>query len=262
VQSNLRKIAAMPLAAAMVLSVASQATAWTSSPATFYVRSTPNGAPTGAVLNPSTRNVTIACQVLDATVSAAGLGSSPVWNYVTSPVRGWVSDLAIVETNYARLTPSIPACANKSPDPTAQVPVSTNATAAGAAALRWAVAHEGAVVPAESEKAGNPMSSWSGWCYVFAFDAYTIGAGTMMPRGSAAQVAEVFRSQGRLNSGTNGPPGALYFWGATANNAAGHVAVAVGNGTAIGTLGWIGERRPIQRYNLNIAPNYLGYVVL
>jgi hypothetical protein len=52
----------------------------------------------------------IKCQVLSQTVSAAGYGTSAVWDYLNGPVAGWQSDLFVKETPYAHLDPRLPNC--------------------------------------------------------------------------------------------------------------------------------------------------------
>jgi hypothetical protein len=58
--------------------------------------------------------------------------------------------------------------------------------------------------------------------------------------------------------------GALVFYGG--DGGAGHIAVSIGNGQEIGTLGYIGDRYPVSQYavvgspQLNSNP-YLGWAL-
>jgi uncharacterized protein YraI len=126
-------------------------------------------------------------------------------------------------------------------------------------AARWAEAHVGARQPAAAELNGNSFRYWSGWCEVFSEDAYRIGAGVPMPSypTAAAHRAAV---AGRLQGGVP-PRGAIVLYRST--TASGHVAISVGGGNVVGTIGYMGQTNAIgvQPYtgNNGAAPGYAGW---
>ncbi|MDQ1247563.1 MAG: hypothetical protein QG597_1933 [Actinomycetota bacterium] len=82
---------------------------------TWNVRNTPTGSPNGTVS--SGQVVTVDCQTDGPSVTVAGFGTSAIWDHILG--RGYISDLAVVETTYARHDPRIPTCGTPQP-PTPQ----------------------------------------------------------------------------------------------------------------------------------------------
>jgi Cutinase len=80
---------------------------------TWNVRNTPTDSPNGTVS--SGQVVTVDCQADGPSVTVAGFGTSAIWDHI--PGRGYVSDLAVVETAYARHDPRIPRCGAPAPPP-------------------------------------------------------------------------------------------------------------------------------------------------
>ena len=104
-------------------------------------------------------------------------------------------------------------------------------------------------------------NQYNGWCLQFVFDAYASGGKNI---GSATTAVAWWNAHtaGRHAGDVNPPRGALVFWGATSTNPAGHVALALGDGTAVST----GERSWVDVHVLSIADRnrtrpYLGWIM-
>lgn len=181
--------------------------------------------------------------------TAVGPYANRRWHLVrTARGQGYIADRYLTTPNAAnQLTPGESEC---------------GAPQAANGAEQWARNHVGAVAPTAAEKLDNSTANgWSGWCWLFAFDAYLFGMGRQgLPQGTAVVVMNTFAAQGRLVGGTP-PAGALVFWGANSLNSAGHAAISVGGGRAIGTRGFEGAGLPISEYNISDIPNYGGYVI-
>jgi hypothetical protein len=190
--------------------------------------------------------VDIRCDLLSTTMTAAGRGTSAVWDYIEG--RGWVSDLFVDGTPYQTLDSRLPRCTSAT-NPT---PVVTNAENAA----RWAEAHLGQTRAATGETNGNNFVYWSGWCEVFSGNAYRLGAAlSITTYASAAAHAQAV--QGHLQTGTP-PRGALVFYTSTSAN--GHVAISVGNGYVIGTVGNYGQQFATAKTPLaSAAQGYIGW---
>lgn len=71
-------------------------------------------------------------------------------------------------------------------------------------------------------------------------------ASRLVARGERRPGSLVRRSGGRIHTDANPPVGALVFYGG--GNGYSHVAVSIGGGQAIGTLGDIGAHLPVSQY--------------
>lgn len=69
--------------------------------------------------------IDIACQTAGQTVSLAGWGTSPIWDKLNGYGGGYISDLFVRETAYARFDPRLPQCgASPAPAASNQAPAS------------------------------------------------------------------------------------------------------------------------------------------
>lgn len=66
--------------------------------------------------------IDIACQTLGAPVTAQGFGTSAIWDKLSGYGGGYISDLFVRETAYARFDPRIPRCDQIPPAQTAPKP--------------------------------------------------------------------------------------------------------------------------------------------
>ncbi len=179
--------------------------------------------------------------------TAVGPFANRRWHIVrTARGQGYIADRYLTTPNAAnQLTPGEPECGAPQP---------------ANGADQWARNHVGATTPTAAEQNGNAAYGWSGWCYLFAYDAYYFGMGRRdLPTGRAIDVMNTYAAQGRLSGGTP-PAGALVFWGANPANSAGHAAISIGSGRIIGTRGFEGAGLPISEYAITDIPNYRGYV--
>ena len=104
-------------------------------------------------------------------------------------------------------------------------------------------------------------NQYNNYCLQFVYDAYAAGGKNI---GSAPTAVAWWNAHpaNRHPSDVNPPRGALVFWGATPTNSAGHVALALGDGTAIST----GERSWLDIHVLTIVDRnrtrpYLGWIM-
>ena len=114
-----------------------------------------------------------------------------------------------------------------------------NITAQMQAAATWAMSEKNSPNPAWSDHYGH---YWSGYCEQFAEQA----EGFQFRYASAMADYQAQANAGRIHTDTSPPVGALVFYGGAGG--AGHVAVSLGNGQEIGTLGFVGDRIPVSQY--------------
>jgi hypothetical protein len=121
-------------------------------------------------------------------------------------------------------------------------------------AANWAIAEKNSPDPTWSDHFGHP---WSGYCEQFAEQAE--GFAFRFP--SAIDDYYWARNNGRIHTDTNPPPGALVFYGG--GGGYGHVAVSIGNGQEVGTLGYVGQRLPVSQYPVvgYLSNPYLGWAM-
>ena len=124
----------------------------------------------------------------------------------------------------------------------------SSATSIGESAARAAEARLGQIYTSENPNAGW----WSGWCETFAEVAY----GRRFRYGSAIEHYYARRAAGQIRGGVP-PRGALVFYG----GGYGHVAISVGGGLVISTVGYSNNRYPIARHTYTYFYNYLGWAL-
>jgi len=119
-------------------------------------------------------------------------------------------------------------------------------------AVAWAIAERNSPDPAWSD---HWWHAWSGMCERFAEQAE--GFAFQFP--SAIDDYYWQRNTGRLHTTGTPPAGALVFY--DGGGGYGHVAVSLGNGQEIGTLGLWGQRLPVSQYPVwgYLTNGYLGW---
>lgn len=129
-----------------------------------------------------------------------------------------------------------------------------NITSQMQSAASWAISEKNSPNPAWSDHYGH---YWSGYCEQFAEQAE--GFQFRYPTALADYQAEA--NAGRIHTDTNPPVGALVFYSGAGG--AGHVAVSLGNGQEIGTIGNVGDRSPVRQYPVIgfLTNPYLGWAV-
>jgi cell wall-associated NlpC family hydrolase len=125
-------------------------------------------------------------------------------------------------------------------------------SAATDAAIAWAKAQQGS-------------SNWDNYCLKFATDAYrNAGVDIRAMAGDNSSALSYWNTySGAKYTDANPPAGALVFWNADSYNQYGHVAISLGDGTAISSY----ERSTHGVHIFSIAERnatkpYLGYVVI
>ena len=197
----------------------------------WNVRSSVGGGVIGSVRGGQA--IDIECQQIGPAVSISGFGTSTVYDRLSSPIRGYVSDLSVSETPYARRDPRIPECGGAAPAP---------APSGAELAARRAEARVGQVYTSENRN----RNYWSGWCETFAEVAWS----NAFRYGSAD--ANFAAHAGRIQGGVP-PRGALVFY--TPN----HIGVSVGGGQVVATQGYDNQRLPIVRVGYTYFSGYRGW---
>jgi cell wall-associated NlpC family hydrolase len=126
------------------------------------------------------------------------------------------------------------------------------------AAAAWAIAEKNSPNPFWSDHFGH---QWSGYCEQFAWEADGLKSMPFVDH-NAMDHYRWQLSQGRIHTDTNAPVGAVVFWGTGAPEDLGHVAVSIGNGQAVGTLGDGRTALPVSQYSLVgyfTTVKYLGW---
>jgi hypothetical protein len=170
----------------------------------------------------------IACQVQGGT----NVNGNRTWDRLTG--GQWIADYWTTTPSFNSYAPGLGAC-----PPTPAPSPNPGVTAQMQAAANWAIAEKNSPDPTWSDHYGH---AWSGWCEEFAEQA----EGFQFRFGSATQDYTWERDHGRIHTDANPPVGALVFYGG--GNGYGHVAVSVGGGQAIGTLGYVGQRLRVSQY--------------
>ena len=132
---------------------------------------------------------------------------------------------------------------------TAPVAATASVTGQMQDAANWAIAEKNSPDPTWSDHFGHP---WSGWCEQFVEQAE--GFAFQFP--SAIAHYQWQADNGRIHGDADPPVGALVFYN---NNQYGHVAVSIGGGQVIGTLGYDGDRLAVAQYPVGYILSYLGW---
>ncbi|CAO5151396.1 SH3b domain-containing protein [Frankia sp. AiPs1] len=194
----------------------------------------------------------------DCAVRARAVGNgNPVWHHITSPVVGYLADYW-TDTPGAggpnqQFLPGEPTCGAAQPTPPTATSTSTStaATPQMRLAVAWALAEKNSPDPTWSD---HYHHAWSGWCEQFVEQAENF---TFRFPTALADFAWQ-RDHGRLHTGGTPPAGALVFYG---GGSAGHVAVSIGGGQAVGTYGFVGQRLAVRQYPVVgfLTNPYLGW---
>ena len=129
-------------------------------------------------------------------------------------------------------------------------------------AMTWALGQDGQQKVPANAKNYNNVTYWSGWCWLFAYDAWNLGA-DHTPRytgGGDAQAAYDFYNNHHLAQSptSSPPPGSLVFF---AYGSLGHVAISLGDGW-IETTQDIGTTLPVTHMKISAQGlTQLGYVL-
>ena len=177
--------------------------------------------------------IDIACQVQGGT----NVGGNATWDRLTG--GQWLADYYTTTPSFNSYAPGLGDC-NAGVTPQMQ------------AAANWAISEKNSPDPTWSDHFGH---AWSGWCEQFVEQAE--GFAFTFP--SAIADYQWHADRGRIHTDTNPPVGALVFYGG--GGGAGHVAVSIGGGQEIGTLGYVGQRLPVQQYPVIgfLSNPYLGW---
>jgi uncharacterized protein YraI len=175
----------------------------------------------------------ISCQQQGGT----NVGGNATWDRLAN--GWWISDYWTNTPSFNSYIPGVPACV--------AAPVTAGV---GELAARWAQARIGQVYTNE-----NPNASWwSGWCETFAWLAY---GRRFAPYFSAIVQYNAWHAAGYIRAGVP-PRGALVFYNI---GVYGHVAVAVGNGQVVSTIGYSNQRLPVAQHPYTYFPAYLGWAM-
>lgn len=221
-------IAARPAAAAGTYSTTAVVNVRTG-PGTGYalIKSVPSGA-----------TFTLLCQWQGGT----NINGNATWDEVrfSNGVVGAITDYWTNTPSWNNFAPGTGAC----PRITAQMQYAAN----------WALAEKNSPDPTWSDHFGH---AWSGWCEQFAEQA----EGFTFRFASAMDDYNWQRNAGRIHTDTNPPPGALVFY--SGSGGYGHVAVSIGGGQEVGTLGYVGQRLPVSQYSVvgYLSNPYLGWAL-
>jgi uncharacterized protein YraI len=179
--------------------------------------------------------IDISCQQQGGT----NVGGNATWDRLSN--GWWISDYWTNTPSFNSYIPGVTACT------TAPPPASVGV---GEQAARWAQARAGQVYTNE-----NPNASWwSGWCETFAWLAYGRHF-TGFPSAIANYYA--WRNAGYIHGGVP-PRGALVFYNYAPY---GHVAVAIGNGQVVSTMGYSYQRLAVAQHAYNYFSYYLGWAM-
>jgi len=140
--------------------------------------------------------------------------------------------------------------------------VQSSPSPAASKAVAWARSQDGQVsVPANAKNGNAGAVYWSGWCWLFSWDAWKLGAG-QAPRysgGSAQIVYNLYKAHGLVSGPSSAPPaGSLVFF---RYGTYGHVAISLGGGSVETTQGVYGNELPVTHMTIaRIGLTELGYV--
>lgn len=226
------------------------------------LRTRPTAAPTGVYGIPRGASFTVSCQVEGEGVGPRGNRLYFLTSYAGKQM--YVPDYYTNSPHLAAQPPiaGIPMCGSASPGPiqgsspclqgSCGSPAPAPATAASKA-ISWARTQLGLAIadPAttryypSSEWRPGPDGEWSGDCLRFVAHAYRITGGPAVSTsgGTAAGSYRAYANAGRIRQGTP-PAGAIVFW-----HGINHVALSIGGGQVIGTVGAEHARQPVSIYS-------------
>jgi uncharacterized protein YraI len=173
--------------------------------------------------------IDISCQQQGGT----NINGNATWDRLSN--GWWIADYWTSTPSFNSFIPGVHACTT---------------TGVGERAAEWAIARIGQVYTNE-----NPNATWwSGWCETFAWLAYGRHF-TGFP--SAIANYDAWHRAGYIRSGIP-PRGALVFYNYAPY---GHVAVAVGNGQVVSTIGTSAQRLAVAQHAYNYFAYYLGWAM-
>jgi hypothetical protein len=188
--------------------------------------------------------LTMHCWIDDSV--ATGAYQSARWFYISTNtgVRGFVHSSRV-----GRQT-SVPHCGQHR----------------GISAARWASMKIGSLRPSTAEKGANPtMDRWSGWCYVFAYDAFKFSTGALPKsgQGTAKKTFYAYSNEGKVRTDLNHNGiniGSIVFWTSAHLGSAGHAAIYVGQGNVVTTRGSERDLNPIAIVPMSTFGTPAGWV--
>jgi uncharacterized protein YraI len=211
-----------------------------STTASVNVRSGPGTGNPVTGTEPAGAQFTLQCQWQGST----SVNGNATWDDVTfaNGVTGAITDYYTTTPSWNSYAPGTGACGAGNSTPQMQ------------AAANWAVSEKNSPDPAWSD---HYQHYWSGWCEEFAEQA----EGFQFRFATATADYNAEHNAGRIHTDTNPPAGALVFYGG--GGGAGHVAVSIGNGQEIGTLGYVGDHYPVSQYPVTgyLTNPYLGWAL-
>lgn len=176
--------------------------------------------------------IDISCQQQQGT----NVGGNATWDRLSN--GWWVSDYWTNTPSFNSFIPGVPACGT-TPAP----------AGVGELAARWAQARLGQAYTSE-----NPNATyWSGYCETFASLSY----GRRFTYYSAKTHYNAWHTAGYIRTGVP-PRGALVFYNL---GTYGHIAVAIGNGQVVSTMGYNNQRLPVAQHAYNYFGSYVGWAM-
>lgn len=198
------------------------------------------------------------CQSAEASVSAGSAVNMTCWVnpasdpshryfYVQTPnnTEGFVHAGAVVQNTQTRT----PACN----------------TLGYYNAAQWALGQDGKIQVPANARNGNPAVYWSGWCWLFAYDAWKLGAGKVARySGDSAQLTYDAYATAHLMHGVspNPPRGSLVFFSYGGPKGSGHVGISLGSGWIENTQGNLNQHEEVTHQQISkIGLAEIGFVL-
>jgi hypothetical protein len=234
--------AAVPLGALALAATAGSAAAAGNYSTTAAVNVRQSAGTGGALIRtePNGASFSLNCQVQNST----NINGNATWDNVSfsDGTVCYITDYFTTSPSFNSYAPGTSACNTSAPGVTAQMQNAAN----------WAIAEKNSVDPTWSDHFGHP---WSGYCEQFVEQAE--GFAFRFPSATADYQWEA--NNGRIHTDTNPPVGALTFY--DGGGGLGHVAVSIGGGQEIGTLGYVGQRLRVSQYPVVgfLSNHYLGW---
>ena len=181
---------------------------------------------------------------IDCQTTGSMVGTSSIWDRLSNSSS--ISDWWTITPMTGGFSPGIPR-RGAAPTP----PPAVNLRAQTAAS--WAIAERNSRFPTWSDQLGTSRREH---CEAFVEIAY----GRSITRyGSAAIDYNAMAAMGRIHRDDQAPAGALVFY---AGGSDGHVALSIGGGQVVSTIGYVGNRYPVQQVGIHWFSNpYLGWAM-